>query len=76
MGSQTRTSANLSLDDALLKEAKALKINLSRAAEDGVRRAVAKARVAEWLVENAAALESSNRYVEAYGLPLERDRPF
>ena len=31
---------SLSIDNALLKEAKALKINLSRAAENGVKAAV------------------------------------
>jgi hypothetical protein len=29
-------------------------------------------READWLRENAAALESSNLYVERYGLPLRR----
>jgi Post-segregation antitoxin CcdA len=29
-------------------------------------------READWLRENADALESSNRYVERYGLPLQR----
>lgn len=73
---QLRKSTNLSLDDALLAEAKGLDINLSRAAEDGVRRAVARVRSERWLAENAAALESSNRYVAEHGLPLERYRPF
>jgi len=29
-------------------------------------------READWLRENADALESSNRYVARYGLPLQR----
>jgi Post-segregation antitoxin CcdA len=29
-------------------------------------------READWLRENAAALESSNRYVELHGLPLQQ----
>ena len=40
---QTRKSTNLTLDAALLSDAKALHVNLSRAAENGVRLAVAQA---------------------------------
>ncbi len=76
MQAQPRKSTNLSLDGALLSEAKSLKVNLSRAAEEGVRRAVAQARAENWRSENASALESSNRYVEKHGLPLERFRQF
>ena len=76
MQAQPRKSTNLSLDGALLSEAKSLKGNLSRAAEEGVRRAVAQARAENWRSENASALESSNRYVEKHGLPLERFRQF
>ena len=76
MQAQPRKSTNLSLDGALLSEAKSLKVNLSHAAEEGVRRAVAQARAENWRSENASALESSNRYVEKHGLPLERFRQF
>ena len=76
MPTAARRPTNLSLDPALLSEAKALKINLSRAAEDGVRQAVAQARAAEWKAQNAQALESSNAYVAAQGLPLDRFRRF
>lgn len=31
---------------------------------------------AQWLEENRQALESSNAYVETYGLPLEQYRRF
>ena len=76
MTAPSRKPANLSLDSSLISEAKALNINLSRAAEQGVRAAVAKARAEHWKAENAAALESSNAYVEENGLPLERFRQF
>ncbi|WP_299508047.1 type II toxin-antitoxin system CcdA family antitoxin [uncultured Roseobacter sp.] len=71
-----RKPTNLSLDTSLLREARALKVNLSRAAEEGVRAAVAEARATVWRAENAAALESSNSFVEAHGLPLTRYRQF
>ncbi|MGJ8623344.1 MAG: type II toxin-antitoxin system CcdA family antitoxin [Yoonia sp.] len=76
MNTHPRKPTNLSLDAALLSEAKALKVNLSRAAEDGVRQAVAAAKAAEWKAQNAAALQSSNAYVDRHGLPLDRYRQF
>lgn len=76
MNAQSRRPTNLSLDSALLSEAKALKVNLSRAAEEGVRIAVAEAKAEQWKAENAEALKSSNAYVERHGLPLDSFRQF
>ncbi len=76
MNAQSRKPTNLSLDSALLAEAKALKVNLSRAAEEGVRVAVSAAKAEQWKAENAAALRSSNAYVERNGLPLDSFRQF
>ncbi|AGT11336.1 type II toxin-antitoxin system CcdA family antitoxin [Paracoccus aminophilus] len=71
-----RKPANLSLDQSLLAEARALGINLSRAAEAGLRQAVREAQAAAWKQENAAALASSNAWVDENDLPLARYRPF
>ncbi|PHP28150.1 type II toxin-antitoxin system CcdA family antitoxin [Limimaricola cinnabarinus] len=49
---------------------------MSRAAEEDVRHAVACAKAERRKAENAAALESSNSYVEAHDAPLARFRPF
>ncbi|UAB91261.1 type II toxin-antitoxin system CcdA family antitoxin (plasmid) [Ruegeria sp. SCSIO 43209] len=76
MNTQPRKPTNLSLDSALLTEARALNVNLSRAAEEGLRAAVAAAKAAQWRAENAEALLSSNSYVERHGLPLDRFRQF
>lgn len=76
MNAQSRKPTNLSLDSRLLADARELKVNLSRAAEEGVRMAVAAAKTAQWQTENAAALRSSNLYVEKHGLPLDRFRQF
>ena len=73
---QTRKPTNLSLDSALLQEAKALGINVSRSAEAGIAEAVARTRRERWLKENEAALRSSNQYIEANGLPLSQHRQF
>lgn len=72
----TRKATNLSLDSDLLKEAKALGINVSRSAEAGIAEAVKLYKQEKWLKENASALASSNSYVEANGLPLARHRQF
>ncbi len=72
----TRKPTNLSLDSELLQEAKALGINISRSAEAGIAEAVRQHRQTQWLKENAAAIESSNVYVETNGLPLARHRQF
>lgn len=76
MTAQPRKSTNLSMDISLIAEAKSLNVNLSRAAEDGLRQAVRKARTAQWREQNAAALAASNTWVEERGLPLERHRLF
>lgn len=71
-----RKSTNVTLTVALVEEAKALGVNLSQAAEVGVADAVARKRAEAWLAENREALESSNAFVEAHGLPLAQYRNF
>lgn len=69
-----RKPTNLSLDNELLREAKALGINVSRSAEAGIEVAVRRQKQLNWLKESAAAVESSNAYVEEKGLPLSKYR--
>lgn len=71
-----RKPTNLSLDSDLLREAKALGINVSRSAEAGIEAAVKHQKQLDWLEQNAAALGSSNDYVNENGLPLSRYRRF
>ncbi|WP_193181172.1 type II toxin-antitoxin system CcdA family antitoxin [Nisaea sediminum] len=67
---------NLTLAPDLLEEARAYSVNLSQAAEEGLRRAVQEAKAAAWKEENRQALEASNSWVEEHGLPLAKYRPF
>jgi antitoxin CcdA len=69
---QPKKPTNLTLDRRLLEEARNLNVNLSQAAESGLRRAVAEA----WLRENVEALASSNDWVARNSLPLEQYRRF
>ena len=76
MNATSRKPTNLTLDASLIDEARALNVNLSRAAEEGVRAAVRSERARRWQEDNADALQSSNEHVEKHGLPLERLRLF
>ena len=71
-----KKATNVTLTETLLSEAKRLRINVSVAAEDGLRRAVAQKRATVWLEANRSAIESSNQFVEQYGLPLSSHRQF
>ncbi|WP_281993444.1 type II toxin-antitoxin system CcdA family antitoxin [Sulfitobacter geojensis] len=71
MGVQKRAT-NLSLDKELLKDAKALGVNISAAAEQGLRQALRDA----WLAENRESMEAWGEWVEKNGLPLEEYRMF
>lgn len=76
MQTTKKKPTNLSLDLDLLTEARAIGVNLSQAAELGVKQAVAAAKAERWKEENAEALQSSNAWVEQNGLPLEHYRNF
>lgn len=71
-----RKATNVTIEPSLLVEAKALQINVSKAAEAGLMQAVAARRAELWLADNQAALESSNAYVQKNGLPLAKFRNF
>jgi len=72
----SKKPTNLSLEQGLLNEAKELGINLSKAAETGLRRAVSKAKSEAWRKENAKALQSSCDWIDQHGLPLDEHRQF
>lgn len=73
---QTRKPTNVSLDIALVAEAKRLDLNISRACEVGLIAQIAKEHGRLWKEENVDALESSNSYVDRHGLPLRQHRHF
>lgn len=76
VNSGNRRATNVTVDASLLASAKALKINVSQASEEGLARAVAQRQAQQWLAANQAALESSNAFVDQHGLPLARFRNF
>ncbi|TPM24375.1 type II toxin-antitoxin system CcdA family antitoxin [Mesorhizobium sp. B2-3-5] len=71
-----RQPANLSIDSNLMREAKGLDVNVSRAAEAGIAEAVAAEKTRLWKLENRATIDAWNDYVEKNGIPLEEYRQF
>jgi antitoxin CcdA len=71
-----RKAANLSINVDLLSEAKALSVNISRAAEAGIAAAVKAEKERLWKEENREAIEDWNRYFEEHGLPFAEYRGF
>ena len=71
-----RRATNVSLNQKLVEEAKALGVNLSQACERGLRDQVAETRAEKWQRENREAVIASNEYADKNGLPLARHRLF
>ncbi|OYQ37139.1 post-segregation antitoxin CcdA [Niveispirillum lacus] len=71
-----RQRTNVTLPEALLREARQLNINLSQACERGLSAAVLEMKAAQWQQENQAAIEAWNAHVEEKGLPLAENRQF
>lgn len=65
-----RRPVNLTIRADVIREAKALGINASRVAEEGLAAAVKRAKEAEWLRDNRAAIEAHNARIERDGGPL------
>lgn len=66
-----RRPVNLTIREDLLKEAKELNLNASKAAESGIIAAIQKAKEHLWLEQNKNAIESYNRDIEERGLLLK-----
>lgn len=71
-----RRAANSSLDETSVSEVRHLNINLSRAAEGGIARAVKTERERLWRLENARAIAEMNDHIDRNGLPLAEHRQF
>jgi antitoxin CcdA len=76
MPTPTRRSTSMTLDSTLLDEARALGINISRAAEAGIAAELKTARTEAWRRENAEAIRNYNDYISQNGLPLSQYRMF
>ncbi|WP_292219288.1 type II toxin-antitoxin system CcdA family antitoxin [Mesorhizobium sp.] len=70
-----RQPANLSIDSQLMKEAKGLNVNVSRAAEAGIAEAVAAEKTRLWKLENRATMDAWNGYDVFAARRRHRRRP-
>ncbi len=70
MVSTTKRKTSLTLDAEVLGGAKALKINVSAVAEAALKSAVASARQAQWLKQNAESFAAQAAWHERNGHPL------
>ena len=66
--SAAKESVNLSIDTDLLRQARALNINLSKALEGRLAEILKEERARRWQEENRAAIEAHNRFTEKHGI--------
>lgn len=71
-----RRATNITLPEPLLRDARALGINVSQECERGLAAAVAEHRRARWLEENKQAIDAYNEHVDRHGPPLAAYRQF
>lgn len=71
-----RRAENVTLPEVLLQDAHVLEVDVSQACEQGLAAAVADAKSQRWLLENQAAFDAWNEYVEQNGIPLAEYRQF
>jgi antitoxin CcdA len=71
-----KKATNLSLDAALLVEARELGINLSAALEEALSEIVRRRRAETWLQQNRAAIDAYNAHLDARGVFSDGTRTF
>jgi antitoxin CcdA len=65
-----KARTNVTLDAALLAEARAFELNVSAIAEGALETAVKAEKARRWYEENAEAIEQRRRWIEEHGMPL------
>ena len=68
-----RRSVNLTIRQDVMEAAKALDLNVSRAAEAGIVEAIRQARGKAWRKDNHQAIEAHNARVASEGVLLSPD---
>jgi antitoxin CcdA len=65
-----KARTNVTLDAALLAEARVFELNVSAIAEGALETAVKAERARRWYAENAEAIEQRRRLIDEQGMPL------
>ena len=73
---QTRQRINLTLDPAIVSDARELGLNLSQECEQALSHRIKEERARRWQEENRPAIQAWNAWMEKNGLPLARYRLF
>ena len=76
IASGKRKAVNLSLDTGIVAAAREAGVNLSQVSEAALREAARQDQARRFKAENQAAFDYWNKWVEKYGLPLEKYRLF
>jgi antitoxin CcdA len=63
-----KRAVNLTVDEAVLAEAKALNINMSQVLEEELRKRTKDERVRKFQEEHREAIEAHNRFIEEHGI--------
>ncbi|MBI4755883.1 MAG: type II toxin-antitoxin system CcdA family antitoxin [Betaproteobacteria bacterium] len=71
-----KKATNITLSADVLREAKALGINISQACDEFLRERVRREQERRWQADNAEFIAAYNRVVEEQGLPLADWRGF
>jgi antitoxin CcdA len=71
-----KKAANLILNSEWLDEAKRLNINLSATIEKALEKEVSQRLTAEWLEQNADAIDACNELAQSHGLFSDSYRVF
>ena len=71
-----KKSANLSINESLLRQAKALNINLSQLLEQRLVEHLRESLQKNWLEENRAAIDAYNQRIDRNGVFSEGLRTF
>jgi antitoxin CcdA len=71
-----RRSTNLTISEALVEQARALGVNMSAAAEDGILRAVSMVSDERFAADNRGKMEAWNTWLAEHGSPLDEFHAF
>jgi antitoxin CcdA len=66
--SAAKKAVNLSINTDLLRQAREVNVNLSKALEERLAEILKEERARRWQEENREAIEAHNRFVEKHGL--------
>lgn len=71
-----RRPVNLSVDEAVVAEARERGINLSQTLEAALKKELQHARIIQWREENRETIDVRHAWLEQHGLPLDKHRLF